>query len=69
MKYAKVGKSGGFNPTGYYQSYWSSSECAGELGLVLAWCQHFDNNPGPDADLQNTDFKTQTCSVRAVRSF
>jgi hypothetical protein len=69
MKYARVGESGNFNPSGVYQAYWSSSECAGENGLVLAWYQYFDNNPSPDAELQNTNFKTQTFSVRAVRSF
>ena len=36
---------------------------------MLAWYQIFDNDPAPGADLQNTDFKTQTFSVRAVRSF
>ena len=60
---------GNFNPSGYNQAYWSSSEYAGEFGLVLAWYQFFDNDPAPGADLQNTDFKTQTFSVRAVRSF
>jgi hypothetical protein len=69
MTYARVGESGGFNPSGNYQLYWSSSETAGEFGLVLAWRQYFDNNPGADDILQNTDFKSQTCSVRAVRSF
>ena len=69
MTYAQVGESGNFNPSGYYQNYWSSSECAGEYGLVLAWYQSFNNNPGPGAELQNTHYKTQTFSVRAVRSF
>jgi hypothetical protein len=69
MTYARVGESGNFNPSGYYQSYWSSSEIAGQFDLVLAWYQYFDNDPGPGDDLQNTAFKTQTFSVRAVRSF
>jgi hypothetical protein len=62
---------GGFNPSGYYQAYWSSSECAGESGLVLAWYQYFrvgSANP-EDNGRQTTDYKTQICSVRAVRSF
>jgi hypothetical protein len=69
MTYARVGESGNFNPSAHYQAYWSSSESAGLGGLVLAWYQYFDNNPGPGADLQNTTYKTQTYSVRAVRSF
>lgn len=70
MKYAAVGQSGGFNPSRYYQSYWSSSEApANDYGLVLAWYQHFDSDPAPDADLQNTHVKTKSFSVRAVRSF
>jgi hypothetical protein len=60
----------GFNPSGHYQAYWSSSELpAGDLGLVLVWYQYFDNDPAPGDDLQNTHFKTQEFSVRAVRSF
>jgi hypothetical protein len=60
----------GFNPSGNYQAYWSSSELpAGDLGLVLAWYQYFDTDPAPGADLQNTHYKTQEFSVRAVRSF
>ena len=62
---------GGFNPSGHYQAYWSSSECAGEYGLVLAWYQYFlvgGANP-EDNGRQTTDYKTQICSVRAVRSF
>jgi hypothetical protein len=70
MKYAKVGKSGGFNPSGSYQYYWSSSECPPDAyGFIRAWYQYFDNNPAPDADLQNQHVKTKTFSVRAVRSF
>jgi hypothetical protein len=70
MKYANVGQSGGFNPSGYYQYYWSSSECPpDDYGFIRAWYQYFDNNPGPDADLQNQHVKTKTFSVRAVRSF
>jgi hypothetical protein len=69
MKYANEGASGNFNPSGYYQAYWSSSESAGLGGLVLAWYQYFNNDPGAGADLQNTTYKTQTYSVRAVRSF
>jgi hypothetical protein len=70
MKYAAVGQSGGFNPSGYYQYYWSSSEApANDFGFVLAWYQYFDNNPAPGADLQNTGVKTKEFSVRAVRSF
>jgi len=70
LRYAAVGESGGFNPSGYYQSYWSSSEApTNDYGFVLAWYQHFDNNPAPDADLQNTQVKTKSFAVRAVRSF
>jgi len=71
MTYAREGESGGFNPSGYNQYYWSSSESAGQPGLdlVLAWYQYFDGDPGPDDDLQNTHYKSQTFSVRAVRSF
>jgi hypothetical protein len=69
MTYARFGESGGFNPSQYYEAYWSSSESVGVGGLVLAWYHYFNNNPGPDDDLQNTSFKTQTFSVRAVRSF
>lgn len=60
----------GFNPSGVYQAYWTSSECpANEFTLVLAWYQYFNNDPDPGADLQNTAYKTQEYSVRAVRSF
>jgi len=62
---------GGFNPSGYYQSYWSSSECAGEYDLVLAWYQYFlmgDPDPAKNG-YQTTDYKSNTRSVRAVRSF
>jgi hypothetical protein len=69
MTYARVGESGGFNPSEHYQLYWSSSETAGQFGLILAWRQYFDNDPAAGDILQNTDFKSQTCSVRAVRSF
>lgn len=69
VRLSNTGKNGNFNPSGFYQAYWSSSECAGEFGLVLAWYQNFDNNPAPGTDLQNTHYKTQTFSVRAVRSF
>lgn len=69
LKYSSVGERGNYNPSGYNQAYWSSSECAGEYGLVLAWYQYFDNDPSPGAELQNTNYKTQTYSVRAVRSF
>jgi len=70
LRYAAVGESGGFNPSGYYQSYWSSSEApTNDYGFDLAWYQHFDNNPAPDADLQNTQVKTKSFAVRAVRSF
>ena len=67
--YVQVGEDSGFNPSKYNQYYWSSSESAGQFGLVLAWYQYFDNDPGPDDDLQNTNYKSQTFSVRAVRSF
>jgi hypothetical protein len=70
MTYAKVSKSGNFNPSGYYQNYWSSSECPPDaFGFIRAWYQYFDNNPAPDALLQNQHVKTKTFSVRAVRSF
>ena len=69
LKYSSTGERGNFNPSSFNQAYWSSSECAGEYGLVLAWYQYFDNDPAPGDDLQNTDYKTQTFSVRAVRSF
>ena len=70
MSYARVGKSGNFNPSGHYQYYWSSSECPlDDFGFIRAWYQYFDNNPGPDVDLQNQHVKTKTFSVRAVRSF
>ena len=69
LMYLQVGEDSGFNPSGYYQLYWSSSESAGQFDLVLAWRQYFDNDPGVGDVLQNTDFKSQACSVRAVRSF
>jgi hypothetical protein len=70
MRYAKVSKSGGFNPSGHYQYYWSSSECPPDaFGFIRAWYQYFDNNPAPGAELQNQHVKTKTFSVRAVRSF
>lgn len=53
-----------------HQYYWSSSECPDDaFGFIRAWYQYFDNDPGPDADLQNQHVKTKTFSVRAVRSF
>jgi hypothetical protein len=69
LMYVQVGEDSGFNPSRYNQYYWSSSESAGQFDLVLAWCEYFDNDPGPDDDLQNTNYKSQTFSVRAVRSF
>ena len=50
LMYLQVGEDSGFNPSGYYQLYWSSSESAGQFDLVLAWRQYFDNDPGPDDD-------------------
>jgi hypothetical protein len=70
MTYARAGASGNFNPSGSYQYYWSSSECPPDgYGFIRAWYQCFDNNPAPDAILQNQHVKTKTFSVRAVRSF
>jgi hypothetical protein len=62
---------GGFNPSKYFQAYWSSSECAGEFGLVLAWYQYFmvGSADPEDNGRQATDYKTNVRSVRAVRSF
>jgi hypothetical protein len=62
---------GGFNPSGHYQAYWSSSESAGEFGLVLAWYQYFlvgSSDPEQNGR-QTTDYKSNVRSVRAVRSF
>lgn len=70
MKYAKVGESGNFNPSGYYQYYWSSSEWSADgTGFIRAWYQYFDNDPAPDDVLQNQHVKTKEFAVRAVRSF
>ncbi len=62
---------GGFNPSGHYEPYWSSSEAAGEFGLVLAWYQYFlAGSADPEENgRQTTDYKTNVRSVRAVRSF
>ena len=56
---------GGFNPTGYYAYYWSSSEGVGELdpSLSIAWGQYFYDGR------QFTDYKTNIHAVRAVRAF